>query len=165
MSDQKPSKSEMKRRVAALQRLGEQLAELDPVLFDELDLDDRLREAVLDLRRFKSREARRRQRQYIGKLMRNVDAEPIEALFARLADEERREKRLFAEAERWRERLIAGGEQELAAFVAATGRPRETIAGLLSTLAHATSESEERGLRRQLFRAIHGELAASRQDR
>lgn len=165
MSDQKPSKSEMKRRNAALQRLGEQLVDLDPALIEELDLDERLREAVADLGRFKSREARRRQRQYIGKLMRNVDVAPIEALFARLADEERREKRVFADAERWRERLVSGDDDALDAFAAATGQPQDAVAELLTALAHAPNEREERALRRRLFRAIHGQLAALRRDR
>lgn len=165
MSDRKPSKSEMKRRNAALQRLGEQLVDLDPALFDELDLDERLREAVTDLRRFKSREAKRRQRQYIGKLMREVDVAPIEALFARLADDERREKRLFADAERWRERLAAGDDEDLDAFATATGQPQDAIADLLAALGRAPNEREERALRRRLFRAIHGQLAALRQDR
>lgn len=165
MSEQKPSKSEMKRHDAALKRLGDQLVDLDPALFDELDLDERLREAVADLRRFKSREAKRRQRQYIGKLMRNVDVEPIEAMLARIADEERREKRLFREAERWRERLLSGDGDALDAFTSATGQDHTEVADLLAALAHAPNEREDRTLRRRLFRAIHGQLAASRQDR
>lgn len=74
-----PSKSSRKREMHALQALGEQLVALSAERLGKVPLPDALRQAVLDARRFTKHEARRRQMQYIGKLMRNVDPEPIQA--------------------------------------------------------------------------------------
>lgn len=77
--DGRPSKSERKREMHALQDIGTELVELPAERLKKLDLPDDLRAAVLDARRFTKHEARRRQMQYIGKLMRGIDAEPIRA--------------------------------------------------------------------------------------
>ena len=87
MTESKPSKSEQKRVQLALQSLGEQLLDLPDDLVSELDLDETLLQAITDYRRMKSHEARRRQRQYIGKLMREVDPAPIQQLVDRLLNE------------------------------------------------------------------------------
>ncbi len=84
MTELKPSKSARKREFHALQKLGEDLIKLkEPDLLD-MGLDEDLLEAVLAARRIKSHSALRRQKQYIGKLMRKVDPEPIRAALSRL---------------------------------------------------------------------------------
>lgn len=84
MTETKPSKSARKREYLALQKLGEELlAVKEPDLLG-IELADELLEAVLEARRIKSHGALRRQKQYIGKLMRQVDPEPIRAALARL---------------------------------------------------------------------------------
>ncbi|NIA28230.1 MAG: DUF615 domain-containing protein, partial [Desulfobulbaceae bacterium] len=77
MTDSKPSKSARKREHLALQKLGEQLIALNESELDSLSLEDRLLRAVQAARRMKAHGALRRQKQLIGKLMKNVDAEPI----------------------------------------------------------------------------------------
>ncbi len=72
---ERPSKTELKRQMHALQALGEQLVELSHDQFARLDLPDELREAVEFAHRVKGHEARRRHMQYLGKLMRHADAE------------------------------------------------------------------------------------------
>ncbi len=84
MADSKPSKSARKREYLALQKLGEDLIELKESDLRRMELDDDLLDAVLDARKIKSRGALRRQKQYIGKIMRHVDAEPIRAAMERL---------------------------------------------------------------------------------
>lgn len=74
-----PSKSQLKRDSAALQDLGRELAELGKERLAKVPIDEDLRDAVKDYQRFTAHEAKRRQLQYIGKLMRNVDPEPIRA--------------------------------------------------------------------------------------
>lgn len=81
----KPSKSARKREFLALQELGEQLIALSEEQLGSIELDDRLREAVVAARAIKSHGALRRQKQYIGKLMRQVDPEPIRAALARIS--------------------------------------------------------------------------------
>lgn len=78
-ADARPSKSARKREMEALQNLGEQLAALSTDRLKKIDLPDTLRGAVRDAQRFTSHGARRRQMQYIGKLMRDVDPAPIQA--------------------------------------------------------------------------------------
>jgi ribosome-associated protein len=76
----KPSKSARKRAAHALQDLGELLIELRAVDLAALNLPSELHSAVLEAKRINnSRGGMARQRQYIGKLMRQVDIEPIEA--------------------------------------------------------------------------------------
>lgn len=75
--DDRPSKTRLKREMQALQELGNQLAELGPDRLRQLPLSDTLFEAVREAQRITSREGRRRQLQYVGKLMRTADADAI----------------------------------------------------------------------------------------
>ncbi len=85
MTESKPSKSTRKREFLALQKLGEQLIALKTSELQEIGLDEEMLEAVLDAREIKAHSALRRQKQYIGKIMRRVDPEPIRAAIARLS--------------------------------------------------------------------------------
>ncbi|AOF83110.1 hypothetical protein BSY238_1504 [Methyloversatilis sp. RAC08] len=102
-----PSKSQKKRDSHALQDIGEQLVALSDTQLKRIDLPDNLRRAIEETRRTRSREGLRRQMQYVGKVMRNIDTAPlIEALDAIRGVSARavaREQML----ERMRERLIA----------------------------------------------------------
>jgi ribosome-associated protein len=80
----KPSKTQRKKAVHALQDLGESLVELSEEQLAGIELPERLRAAVVEAQRITRFEARRRQLQYIGKLMRSVDSEPIRAALAAL---------------------------------------------------------------------------------
>lgn len=84
MDDTKPSKSARKREYLALQKLGEELITLRESDLLSLPLEEDLLEAVQEARRIKAHGALRRQKQYIGKLMRHVDSEPINAALERL---------------------------------------------------------------------------------
>jgi 5-(carboxyamino)imidazole ribonucleotide mutase len=76
-ADDRPSKSALKREAIAAQKLGEELILLKDADLDALELPERLSEAIRQARRIRSRAAGARQRQYIGKLMREIDLEPI----------------------------------------------------------------------------------------
>lgn len=84
MDDLKPSKSARKREYIALQKLGEELITLKESDLAKLDLDEGLLEAVMEARQIKAHGALRRQKQYIGKLMRHIDPEPIRIEMAKL---------------------------------------------------------------------------------
>lgn len=84
MTELKPSKSARKREYIALQKLGEDLIALKDSDLDGLPLDDNLREAVQEARLIKAHGALRRQKQYIGKLMRHIDPEPLRIEMAKL---------------------------------------------------------------------------------
>jgi ribosome-associated protein len=114
--EQRLSKSARKREAASLQELGVQLSALPDQEIKALGLPDSLFVALRDLRRLPSHGAQVRQRQYIGKLMRSIDPEPV---LAKLAERKQRhdlEIRHFQQIERWRDRLLsdsAAGVEEL----------------------------------------------------
>jgi len=105
--EQRLSKSARKREAASLQELGLKLSALPDQEIKALDLPDNLFVALRDLRRLPSHGAQIRQRQYIGKLMRNIDPEPV---LAKLAERKQRhdlEIRHFQLIERWRDKLLS----------------------------------------------------------
>jgi ribosome-associated protein len=102
----RPSKSARKREAEERQELGEALIDLPDAALDALHLPESLRDAVRDARRFTSHGARLRQRQYIGKLMRKIDVEPIRRALVARQQQHRIEARRFKRVEQWRERLI-----------------------------------------------------------
>ncbi|MCC7462129.1 MAG: DUF615 domain-containing protein [Gammaproteobacteria bacterium] len=79
---ERPSRSARKRVALAAQKLGESLLRLKPLELDALDLPEALRAALAEAQRLTSRSALARQRQYIGRLMRAVDPEPLERALA-----------------------------------------------------------------------------------
>src|SRR5437870_842786 len=85
--DLPPSKSARKREALALQKLGEELVRMRLADLDRLPLPENLREAIDEARRLTSRGALARQRQFIGKLMRDIDLAPVEAALAALTEE------------------------------------------------------------------------------
>lgn len=155
MTETKPSKSKRKREQLELQQLGESLITLDAMALASLPLDDRLRDAIRSAAKIHSRGALRRQKQLIGKLMRDVDPEPIRAALARLGSDDAAAKRLFAQAERWRDRLITQGADALSEFVAATDITDAELAKWLAELDVCRNERVERTLRRKIFRRVH----------
>ena len=102
----RPSKTQIKKRMHELQALGERLALLKVEQLDAMALPEDLRAALDDARRINGRESRRRHMQYIGRLMRDVDPEPIrEKLSAWEGLSHEHAARLHA-IERWRDRLL-----------------------------------------------------------
>lgn len=111
------SKSERKRQMLALQQLGEKLVNLSPDLLAKIPLDDILRDALIAARTITSHEAKRRQLQYIGKLMRDIDPTPIETVIALLESKSNLSKAKFHQMERWRDILIAESDDTLQKFL------------------------------------------------
>jgi ribosome-associated protein len=109
----RPSKSERKRTALDAQALGEQLIALKSLDLAAFGLPEALFDAIMEARRLTSRPALVRQRQYIGKLMRGVDLEPIRAALAARGEHAARETQQFKRVEHWRDRLIAEGAPAL----------------------------------------------------
>jgi len=104
---EKPSKSALKREMSALQDLGAELAALSRDQLKKIDLPEGLREALRDAQRFTQHEAHRRQLQYIGKLMRGIDAAPIRAALDDLKGISAAANARMHALERLRERFLA----------------------------------------------------------
>ncbi|MDX1444076.1 MAG: ribosome biogenesis factor YjgA [Gammaproteobacteria bacterium] len=109
-----PSKTRLKREAEAAQALGERLISLDDATLEDLDLPEKLIDAVRLARTMKSHGALRRQRQYIGKLMRGIDSSDISAVMEQLDQDSAAANRLQHAAEQWRERLLDEGDTALA---------------------------------------------------
>jgi ribosome-associated protein len=107
------SKSQMKREMHALQALGEELVKLPNDQFDKMELPDDLRNAILEARRIHQRGAHKRQLQYIGRLMRDIDAEPIQEQLDTLRGHSQRAAQQLHHIERWRDRLLHEGDAAL----------------------------------------------------
>lgn len=139
---ERPSKSARKRESQALQDLGETLIGLPDALLAELPLPENLRDAVLAARRLSSRGAQVRQRQYIGKLMRKLDAQPIRDALEQHEERQRADARRFQRVEQWRDRLVREGEPALRELLALVGE--ESVAdsaGLARLVTEARTEA------------------------
>ncbi len=104
------SRTELKRESTELQELGEDLLTLRADLMARLDLSDKLKDAVAEAKRITNFEGKRRQMQFIGKLMRKIDPDGIYNIRAALAEQHNgsaRENYALHQAELWRDRLIA----------------------------------------------------------
>jgi len=106
MPDESPSKTQRKKHMHELQELGAELVNLNEQQLATIELPELLLDAVMSARRITKFEARRRQLQYIGKLMRSIDPEPIrERVDAYRAISRKHTARLHL-VERWRTRLL-----------------------------------------------------------
>lgn len=105
-----PSKSELKRRMTALQALGETLTGLSDKQLRKIPIEDqRLADAIREVRQISSNSARRRHLQFIGKLMRNIDTQPIAEALAALDRERNQAAAHFRSLEQLRDRLLEAG--------------------------------------------------------
>lgn len=155
---EKPSKSALKRRYTELQDLGEKLIGLSAEQLASLPLDPALLQAVVDASRITSNSALRRQRQLIGKLMRHADAEAIREGFEAFGAQERNDKRIFKDAEKWRDRISNEGINAMQLFFELTGCDEQEIRSLYQQYNNELSDKTRKVLRRKLFKEIHKQL-------
>lgn len=164
MTDSKPSKTALKKQQAELQALGEQLIDLESSELHGMGLDEALLDAVLAAKSIRSRGALRRQKQLIGKLMRQVDAEPIRAALAARDSNGRAAKKSFATAERWRDRVLEEGMPAIEAFGEQTGAATGELEKLYGEARQAFSDRAEKTAKRAVFRYIHDVLTEGSAD-
>lgn len=103
----RPSKTQLKKEMHELQALGEALVALPDNRVVDLEISDSLRDAVAEYKRTRSHEGKRRQMQYIGKLMRKNEVEPIREAVAAMQLGRAKDSLALHEAERWRVELLA----------------------------------------------------------
>jgi ribosome-associated protein len=102
-----PSKTKLKAEADAQQALGVRLSELSKDKLIKLNLPEAVYEAVLETKRITANGAIRRHRQYLGRLMREIDTAPIADQLARWDGKHTAENAHFHGLERWRDRLIS----------------------------------------------------------
>jgi len=107
------SKSQLKRESHALQEMGEELVKLPSAKLAKIPMPDDLADAVALARKIKARGGLKRQLQYIGKIMRSIDAEPIASALEELKNAAGKEAAKFHRLEQWRDRLVNEGDAAL----------------------------------------------------
>lgn len=112
------SRSALKREADRLQELGEALIELPDSKLKEVDLPESLAEAIHLAKNLNSRAAFKRQRQYIGKLMRHIDPEPVEKFLSQLTHHQGEANAHHHQLEKWRDQLIDGDKTLLTELIA-----------------------------------------------
>jgi ribosome-associated protein len=148
------SKTKKKREMHELQALGVALVRLSDSQIANLDIPEDLKAAVLEAKRIKSNEAKRRQMQYIGRLMRDVDPASIRARLAELEGNSAQATARHRRLEAWRERLL-GDDAALTEFAAAF--PAADLQALRTLIRNARKEQKEGKpprAYRELFRIV-----------
>lgn len=165
--DQRPSKTQLKKQSHDLQTLGVQLAALSDERLAAIEMPDSLRDAIDEYRKTRSHEGRRRQMQYVGKLMRSADEDALREAVASATVGSAKDTLRLHEAEGWRERLLAD-DDALTAWAAE--HPGQDLQALRALVRQARKEAPGetppgQGARhgrayRDLFRLVRGALDA-----
>ncbi|HEX7035762.1 MAG TPA: ribosome biogenesis factor YjgA [Pseudomonadales bacterium] len=161
-ADEPISKSERKRRANRLQSLGQRLAEMRPEELAALELPDALIAAIVDYQRFPSREAKRRQLQYIGRVMRDIDIEPLQAALERLDGDSAEERYAFHQLERWRERLLTEPEALTELIREHPELDVQQLRHHIQQVHKARDEERQRSASRALFRLLRDGIHPAR---
>ena len=154
MDDAVVSKTKRKQEMTALQSLGARLVDLPESQIAELPMEEKLREALLEAKRITSHEAKRRQMQYVGKLMRGIDPEPLRERLEAITGHSARAAAQHRRLEAWRVRLLAD-DGALTAFAAE--HPDADLQALRTLIRNTRKEQKEAKpprSYRELFRLI-----------
>jgi ribosome-associated protein len=155
------SKTQLKQQMHELQALGELLVELPKDKLNQLELPESLRDAVLAARKITAHGGRRRQLQYIGKLMRTVDPQPIQTKIDQWNGNHAEETALLHRLENWRQRLIED-DGALAEFL--TLHPGFDVQQLRTLIRNARKEAQQQKppkSSRELFRTLREALSSA----
>jgi ribosome-associated protein len=148
------SRTKKKQQVEELQKLGAALIALPAVTLDALELPAVLLAAVREAQRITSHEARRRQVQFIGKVMRKIDPEPVRAAVAAIAGSSAAARAGQKRLEQWRERLIAD-DAALTAFAGEhAGADLQGMRTLIRNARKEIAEGKPPRAQRELFRVL-----------
>lgn len=117
---QKPddeSKSQRKKDMIALQKMGESLIQLTTEQLVAIELPENLLTAIKHMKSLSANEAKRRQMQYIGKMMRHIDVEKIKQALKQKELSHKKETAQFHYVEEWRTKLLTQGDDSLNSFL------------------------------------------------
>ena len=134
------SKSEIKRDAEDLKQLGEKLVNLTKANLTKVPLDDSLKDAI-ELAQRLQKEARRRQLQYIGKLLRSIDAEPIREALEKIENKHNQQQAMLHKLEILRDELVAKGDVALTDLL--NERPSADRQQLRNLIRAAQKEKEQ----------------------
>jgi len=148
------SRTKKKQHVEELQKLGAALIALPVVQLEALGLPAELLAAVREAQRITSHEARRRQVQFIGKVMRGIDPVPVRAALAAIAGQSAAARARQRRLEHWRERLIAD-DAALTGFAGEhAGADLQVLRALIRNARKEIAEGKPPRAQRELFRVL-----------
>jgi len=150
------SKSQLKRDSKALQDLGRKLAAYNPAQLASIPLDEGLKDAIALAQKLRNkRSAQKRQFQFIGKLLRAMDVEPILEAVDRIENADRYDKLRFHLSEQWRDRILAEGDPAIQALCEEYPvLQRQSLRQIRRNWQQASDEQRKARYARQLFREI-----------
>ncbi len=132
---QDKSKTQIKKEAEELQKLGVELIKLPEHQLERMDIPDVLRNALIEAKSITSNIAGRRQRQFIGALMRDVDPKPIRLALLQTNADLPMESAMDKEARIWLNRLLKGNPDDLEEFISAfPGMERQRLRQLLRNI-------------------------------
>lgn len=148
------SKTQRKKQMLELQELGSQLVELAEAQVAAMGLEPSLEQAVREAQRMRSHEAKRRQLQYIGRLMREVDAAPIRERLAAIEGHSAQATARHRRLEAWRERLLADDEALTEFATQHPGADVQKLRSLIRQVRHDKDAGKPLRGYRELFRLL-----------
>ena len=149
------SKSQRKRDATAAQQLGKDILGLSPDAQNSIELPENLSKALNDARRIKKNSALKRQLQYIGKLMRHIDLEPIREQYLKLTNHYDKDIKALHHLEKWRDRLLAEGDKALEELInEAPDTDRQHLRQLIRQSAKETKLKKPPKSAREIFKYL-----------
>jgi ribosome-associated protein len=162
---ERPSKSQRKREMTALQALGESLLGLPPAALARIDLPEPLREALAEVARMGSHEARRRQLQYIGRLMRQIDPGPLRSAIDDATGESKQSVALMHRCERMRDALLADDAALAALLAELPGVDTQHVRATIRAARREQREGRPPKHARELYRWLHEQFTQRPEER
>ncbi len=151
----RPNKSQLKRESDALQQLGEELIALKSDELNSMDLPDELGDAVQAARKIQSRGGLKRQRQYIKKIMRQIDNDSIKAQLDKIKHKHDKNTVAFKQIEKWRDRLLENDKDALTEIIEHYPEiDRQHINQLIRAAGHEKEQDKPPAAARKLFKYL-----------
>lgn len=109
----RPNKSQLKRDIAEVSDLSEEISQLTPVQIEKLGLSDTLVNAIDSAAKMPAKSARKRQMKFVTSLMRNEDLDAVQESLDKMKAKSAHAARELHQSERWRDRLLSEDKQAL----------------------------------------------------
>lgn len=155
------SKTQMKREMEALQELAVHLTQLPPDQLATIPITPELQQALDETKNIKKREALRRHRQFLGRMMRKSDHEAIRAAVEKIKEDRDRITRLLHVMEHWRDDLIEGDQSQLERFIEQFPHAdRQQLRNLVRNAKGERNTQKPAVYSRKLFRFIRETMAS-----
>ena len=159
-ADEPASKTARKREADRLQQMGRRIGELNMEQIEGLALPGELHKAIIDYRRFPSHGAKKRQLQFVGKLMRKLDIAAIEAHLADLDGESAKARYRFNQLEQWRDELIDDSDAVTRFISEYPAVDRQHLRQMIKKINAAKDPSQHKSHAKALFRFLRETVEA-----